>query len=70
MVAAKTYGTPPGGLANDLAIWKSFFSMEFKASSACLTKGPAASSLFSVYVFFCYTSFFMTAHFPSSISAF
>lgn len=48
IVAAKTYGTPPGGLANDLAIWKSFFSIEFKASSACLTKGPAASNLFSV----------------------
>jgi hypothetical protein len=32
MVAENTSGTPPGGLANDLATWKSFFSIEFKAS--------------------------------------
>lgn len=32
IVAPKTSGTPPGGLANDLATWKSFFSIEFKAS--------------------------------------
>lgn len=32
MVAEKTSGTPVGGLANDFAIWKSFFSIEFKAS--------------------------------------
>ena len=44
IVAPKTSGTPPGGFANDLATWKSFFSIEFKASSACLTKGPAASN--------------------------
>jgi len=25
IVAEKTYGTPPGGFANDLAVWKSFF---------------------------------------------
>ena len=25
IVAENTYGTPPGGFANDLAIWKSFF---------------------------------------------
>jgi len=31
-VAEKTYGTPAGGLANDLAIWKSFFSIELSAS--------------------------------------
>jgi hypothetical protein len=42
MVAENTSGTPAGGLAKDLAIWKSFFSIEFKASSACLTSGPAA----------------------------
>jgi hypothetical protein len=42
IVAEKTYGTPPGGLANDLAIWKSFFSIEFNAYSACFTNGPAA----------------------------
>jgi len=44
IVAEKTYGTPPGGLAKDLATWKSFFSIEFKAYSACLTNGPAASN--------------------------
>jgi hypothetical protein len=42
IVAEKTYGTPPGGLAKDFAVWKSFFSIELSASSACLTKGPAA----------------------------
>lgn len=31
MVAEKTSGTPDGGLANDLATWKSFLSIEFKA---------------------------------------
>ena len=41
MVAENTSETP-GGLAKDLAIWKSFLSIEFKASSACLTSGPAA----------------------------
>lgn len=69
MVAEKTSGTPPGGLANDLATWKSFFSIEFKASSACLTNGPAASSLCSVIAFFDYTSFLITAHFCASTSA-
>jgi hypothetical protein len=44
IVAEKTYGTPPGGLAKDLAVWKSFFSIEFNASSACFTSGPAAYS--------------------------
>jgi len=44
IVAENTSGTPPGGFANDLAIWKSFFSIEFSAYSACLTRGPAASS--------------------------
>jgi hypothetical protein len=42
IVAPKTYGTPTGGLANDFAVWKSFFSIELSASSACLTKGPAS----------------------------
>ncbi len=44
IVAAKTYGTPAGGFANDLATWKSFLSIEFNAYQACLTKGPAALS--------------------------
>jgi hypothetical protein len=30
-VAEKTYGTPDGGFAKDLATWKSFLSIEFKA---------------------------------------
>ena len=42
MVAEKTYGTPAGGFANDLATPKSFLLREFKAASACSTKGPAA----------------------------
>jgi len=62
IVAENTSGTPPGGLANDLATWKSFFSIEFKAYSACLTKGPAASNFYSVIVFFDYTSFLITPH--------
>lgn len=70
MVAEKTSGTPAGGFAKDLAIWKSFFSMEFKAYSACLTSGPAASSFSSVMVFLDSTSFLMTEHLPSSTSAF
>jgi len=61
-VAENTSGTPAGGLAKDLAVWKSFFSIEFKASSACLTRGPAASSLVSVTVFFSSTSFLITEH--------
>ena len=69
MVAEKTSGTPPGGFANDLAIWKSFLSIEFKASSACLTKGPAASNFYSVKAFFSSTSFLITAHLSASTSA-
>jgi hypothetical protein len=70
MVAENTSGTPAGGLAKDLAIWKSFFSIELRASSACLTSGPAASSFSSVYFFFSSTSFLMIEHFPSYTSAF
>lgn len=31
IVAENTSGTPVGGFANDLATWKSFLSIEFKA---------------------------------------
>ena len=69
MVAENTSGTPAGGFENDLATWKSFLSIESKASSACLTRGPAASSFSSVIAFFSSTSFLITAHFSASTSA-
>ncbi len=62
IVAPNTSGTPPGGLANDLAVWKSFFSIEFRAASAFATKGPAASNLASVVVFLDSTSALITPH--------
>jgi hypothetical protein len=50
--AEKTYGIPAGGAVKALQVSKSFFEIEFRASSACFTRGPAASSFVSVVDFF------------------
>jgi hypothetical protein len=65
----KTSGTPAGGVAKFLAVWKSCFLMEFSAALAYSTKGIAASRSFSVDDFLNSTSALMTAHFSASTVA-
>lgn len=67
MVAAKTSGTPPGGLDQDLAVLKSSFLMESSADLAYSTNGIAASRSFIVDCFYASTLTLMTAHLSASI---
>jgi hypothetical protein len=64
--AENTSPTPPGGLLKDLAVWKSFLEMEFKAAFACSIKGPAASRSASVEAFFSVTSSLILAQLSCS----
>jgi len=66
IVALKTSGTPGGGLAQDLAYWKSVFLILFRAALADSTSGIAASRSAYVEDFLNSTSFLITAHLSAS----
>lgn len=69
IAAAKTSGTPPGGLVNDLAVTKSFFWIPYKDFLASSTKGIAAAKSFSVDSFLAVTSSLIYWHLDASMLA-